>query len=110
MRDSKGHYDLLVEVREANAAPLKPSACPRGHAMKVGALLDAGDALELDTDFSGCLDVADDLNFGCFGSCRKAGREWDQAEARKVLDFVLSRWQRRVRSHAGFLRSRLTPT
>ena len=52
MRASKWHYDLLVEVREANAAPPKPSACPRGHAMKVRALLDAGDALELVTDFN----------------------------------------------------------
>jgi hypothetical protein len=67
--------------------------------MKVRALLDAGDALELDTDFNCCLDVADDLNFGCSGCGRKTDSEWDQAEARKVLDFVLSRWQRRVRSH-----------
>jgi len=69
--------------------------------MKVRALLDAGDALELNTDRSGCPNVAANLNLGSSRLSRKAVGEWSQSEARKVLDFVLSRWQGRVRSHAA---------
>ena len=68
--------------------------------MKVRALLDAGDALELDTNLNRCLDVANDLNLCRSGDCRKTLGEWGQTEARQVPDFVLPRWQRRVRYHA----------
>jgi hypothetical protein len=51
-RAGNGHHDLLVEVREANAAPMKRFARPRGHAMKVRALLDAAKTFELDADFN----------------------------------------------------------
>jgi hypothetical protein len=61
--------------------------------MKIRALLDAGDALELDTDFNGCPDIAGDLNFRWPDVCRKTDGEGGQAEARKDLDFALSRRQ-----------------
>lgn len=98
-RAGKGHHDLLIEVREANATPPQSPTGPSGHAMKVRALLNACDALELLSDLDGCLDIAGNLNSCCLSLFWKANGKRGQAEARKVLDFTLAWWQGWVGSH-----------
>ncbi len=91
LRTGSRNDDPFVEIRESKAGPPERTPRPRGDAVEVSFLVDAGKIAKLIFDRDGLFDVTANTEFELPCVVGETARELPQPETRELVYLVLTR-------------------